>query len=172
VFEACRVEVEFVKVSVEDAHREGIEKLVGEDQRAFVGGGEGLGERAMPGALVSLLLSGREVGGNFDEMIVQFSSGQESEGVTDVAGEGPVARAQFDHGERRAMSFPAFLEPASDPFSEARGEFRDGGEIAACPQLGAWAGIVAAWPIEGGGHEAVEADELSFRAVRVASHSP
>ena len=111
-------------------------------------------------SLKSVFLALAEVWGDFDEVVVEFSSIEKAEMLADVASESAIAGAEFDNGEFLTLSFPGFNNPQGQSRGESGGEFRRGGEITSRTENRPLAGVVSAGPIKGLLHESVETNQL------------
>ena len=111
-------------------------------------------------SLKSVFLALAEVWGDFDEVVVEFSSIEKAEMLADVASEGAITWAEFDNGEILTLSFPGFKNPQGQSRGESGGEFRRGGEITSRTENRPLAGVVSAGPIKGVLHESVETNQL------------
>lgn len=77
--------------------------------------------------------------------------------LKNISGKGAVTGAEFDDWEFFTVFFPLLFDPSGDRFGERLGEFGRGRKIAPSSENGAGRGIVAVFPVEGLGHELVEA---------------
>ena len=111
-------------------------------------------------SLKSIFLALAEVWGDFDEVVVEFSSVEKAEMLADVTSESAIAGPEFDNGEILTLSFPGFNNPQGQPRGEIGGEFRRGGEITSRTENRPLARVVSAGPIKGLLHESVETNQL------------
>lgn len=111
-------------------------------------------------SLKRVFLALAEVGGDFDEVVVEFSSIEKAEMLADVASESAIAGAEFDNGEILTLSFPGFNNPQGQSRGESGGEFWRGGEITSRAENGPLVGVVSAGAVKGLLHESVETNQL------------
>ena len=95
-------------------------------------------------SLKSVFLALAEVWGDFDEVVVEFSSIENAEMLSDVASESAIAGAEFDNGEFLTLPLPGFNNPQGHSRGEIGGEFRRCGEITSRTDNRSLAGVVSA----------------------------
>ena len=162
ILTAFFIEEEFFARVAENADGEGVEKFVGNNQGLGADCLKGFfeGQMPVPFSLKSIFLALAEVWGDFDEVVVQFSSIEKAEMLADVASESAIAGAEFDNGEILTLSLPGFNNPKGQSRGESGGEFRRGGEITSRTENRPLAGVVSAGAIKGLLHESVETNQL------------